>query len=397
MFNSMVLQGSRLKFSHFFKRSLFLTLSLSFLPTSVLAADPKAVVNIQHWQTNQGVPVYFVPTPEIPMLDVDVVFDAGSARDGDKPGLANLTAGMLDEGAGKLNTDQIAEAFDNVGAIYSIDVNQDMALVGFRSLTQDENLTSTLDTFKTVLTDPKFPQDSFERLQKQVLISLEQRQQSPRAIASEASVKAIYGDQPYGHITSGTRESIAKLTPKDVREFYKKYYVANNARLVMVGDLTLGVAKEIAEKIVASLPQGEAAKPIPDMQAKKQPVRENIEFPAQQTTVYMGQLGVKPDDPDYFSLLVGNQILGGGLLVSRLFEEVREKRGLVYSIGSRFLSLAARGSFIIFLQTRNEEANNAIELTQNVLKEFIEKGPDKKELEAVKKNIIGGFFIADRC
>jgi hypothetical protein len=128
MFNSMVLQGSRLKFSHFFKRSLFLTLSLSFLPTSVLAADPKAVVNIQHWQTNQGVPVYFVPTPEIPMLDVDVVFDAGSARDGDKPGLANLTAGMLDEGAGKLNTDQIAEAFDNVGAIYSIDVNQDMAL-----------------------------------------------------------------------------------------------------------------------------------------------------------------------------------------------------------------------------------------------------------------------------
>lgn len=370
-----------------------LTLSLSLLSSVSLAANaaPKQVLNIERWETAKGVPVYFVRTPELPMLDVDVVFGVGSAHDGEKFGVAQLTAGLLDEGAGDLNADQIAEQFDDVGAVYSASVSQDMTSIGFRSLTAKDKLAPTLDTFVTVLTDPKFPQDQFERLQKQMLVSLEQMRQSPVALAKEAFAEAIYGKQPYGHLTVGTRASVSQLAQADTKTFYQTYYVAKNARILMVGNLTLKAAKEIAEKIATALSEGEAPKPLAEMKARKSPAHKSIVFPSQQTTILMGQLGIQPKDPDFFPLMVGNHILGGGGLVSRLFDEVREKRGLVYSVSSKFSPLAARGSFFVFLQTRQEEATRAIDLTQRILKDFVEKGPSQKELDAAKKNLVGGF------
>ncbi len=363
---------------------------LSSIPLSANAAS-KQVLNIQHWKTTQGIPVYFVRTPELPMVDLDVVFDAGSARDGEKFGIAQFTAGLIDEGAGDLSSDQIAEKFDNVGSIYSASVNQDLTSVGFRSLTAKDKLASTLDTFVTVLTDPKFPQDQFERLQKQTLTSLEQMRQSPAALAKEAFSAAIYGKQPYAHLIVGTPTTVSQFTPEDAKKFYQTYYVGKNARILMVGNLTLNAAKQTAERIAAALPTGETPTPLAVMKPGKSPVNKNIVFPSQQTTILMGQMGISPEDPDFFPLMVGNHILGGGGLVSRLFEEVREKRGLVYNVSSKFSPLAARGSFFIFLQTRKEEAANAIELTQRVLKTFVEKGPAQKELDASKKNIIGSF------
>ncbi|MDF3054505.1 MAG: zinc protease [Gammaproteobacteria bacterium] len=374
--------------------SLFSAMSLTAHAASSSSSGNGQVLDIQYWKTTQSaVPVYFVRTPELPMVDFDIVFDAGSARDGEKFGVAQLTASFLDEGAGKWDADQIAERFDDVGAVYSVSVTQDMAAIGFRSLTEKDKLEQTLETFTTIITDPKFPQDPFKRLQKQTLVALEQIRQSPTALAKKAFAETLYGKQhPYGHLSIGTQKTAAALTRDDAQAFYKTYYIAQNARILMVGDLTREAAEVMAEKIVAALPQGTAPKPLAQTKPRKSAAtRKNIDFPAQQTAILMGQLGIRGDDPDLFPLMVGNHILGGGGLVSRLFDEVREQRGLVYGISSKFSPLAAKGPFFIFLQTRKEEAENAIDLTQRILKDFVSKGPSQKELDAAKKNIIGSF------
>jgi zinc protease len=348
------------------------------------------VLNIQHWRTSQGVPVYFVHTPELPMLDINVVFNAGASRDGDKPGVANLTSGLLDEGTQQLSADEIARRFDAVGANYHSGIRQDSGYLCLRSLTEPEFLNSALDTFTQVLGEPIFSVESFERVRKQMLIGLETGLQQPATLAQDAFYAALYPTHPYGHPLSGDIASVNQLTQEDVVSFYKQYYVANNALIALVGDIDKAQASKIAEQIVSRLPAGDVADSL-ELATAAPVVSKSILFPSQQTTIYLGQVSITPTDPDYFPLMVGNYTLGSGGMVSRLFHEVREQKGLVYGVHSSFMPLLARGLFSIKLQTRNEEAQNAIDLTRDVVKGFVEKGPTDAELSSAQKNILGGF------
>jgi len=348
------------------------------------------VLNIQHWRTSQGVPVYFVHTPELPMVDIHVVFNAGSARDGDKPGVADLTCGLLDEGTQQLSADEIARRFDAVGANYHAGIRQDSGYVCLRSLTHADFLTSALDTFTQVLSQPIFSPESFERVRKQMLTGLEEGLQEPATLAQNAFYTALYPDHPYGHPLSGDIASVNQLTRDDVIRFYQQYYVASNALIALVGDIDKEQAHKIAEQLVGQLPTGNVAVLL-DLASTAPVVSEAIHFPSQQTTIYLGQVGITPADPDYFPLMVGNYTLGSGGMVSRLFHEVREQKGLVYGIHSSFMPLLARGPFSLKLQTRNEEAQNAIDLTCEVVKQFVQHGPTDAELSAAQKNILGGF------
>lgn len=350
----------------------------------------RSVLNIQHWRTSQGTPVYFVHTPELPMVDMRIVFGAGAARDGDKPGVADLTNGLLDEGTSQLSADEIAERFDRVGAVYHAGIHQDSSYISLRSLTDPKFLKSALDILKQILSDPTFSVESFERVRKQILISLEEDLQQPAALAFNAFYAALYPNHPYGHPLAGDLLSLAKLTREDVVRFYKQYYTANNALLALVGDVSLAEARDMAEQLIAHLPTGDAP-PSLRLAESAHPVFESINFPSQQTTIYLGQVGITPQDPDYFPLMVGNYTLGSGGMVSRLFHEVREQKGLVYGIHSTFVPLLARGPFSLKLQTRNEEVKNAIDLTRKILHQFVQEGSSESELLAAQKNIIGGF------
>lgn len=354
-------------------------------------AENKSVMNIQQWETKNGVKVYFIAAPELPMVDISVVFNAGSARDGVAAGISQATIAMLNQGAAQLNADQIAENFESVGAQYAGSVTRDIASVRLRSLTDPKLLNSALQTLTSVLTKPTFPQDGWQRIQKQMLIALAEEQQSPMLIARNTFIKTLYGDQPYAHPIVGTVGTVSKLSLKDLKGFYKKYYVANNAIVAIVGAVDRATAAKIAEQIVMALPVGEAAKPLATMVGPKQAEKKAVYFPSQQTTVLMGQVGINQLDPNFFSLYVGNHILGGGVLTSRLFEEVRNKRGLTYAVSSKFALYAANGPFYIVLQSRNDQANNAIAITQQTLQKFINDGPTDKELVVAKKNIIGEF------
>jgi len=364
---------------------------MMILGASSLLSLAQAAPEIQHWETSNGARVYFVPAPEIEMVDVRVIFDGGSARDEKNLGLSIMTNGMLAEGAGDMNSDQISEGFESLGARFSNSAHRDMALVGLRSLTETDKLQPALKLMTSVLNQPMFPKDAFERERKRLLVSIEQRKQSPRAIGSEAFFDAIYQGHPYGSLSIGNEETIKALKIEDMQAFYTKYYVGKNAVVAIVGAIDKQAATKIAEQVVGGLPKGVAAATLPDVKPLPKGRTINISHPSSQTHVTVGQPGVKRGDADYFSMYVGNHILGGSGLTSRLAEEIREKRGLVYSAYSGLSPMRKSGPYTFGLQTRNESAEEALKILVQEMNKFVNKGPTSKELIAAKKNITGGF------
>lgn len=352
-----------------------------------------ANVTIQHWRTNQGTRVYFVQTPSLPMVDIRVAFDAGSARDDAQFGLAALTSAMLDTGAGAWNADEIANRFDSVGAVFSTGVSEDMAWLSLRSLTEKALFDKAFDTFESIVNKPAFNEDDFQREKNRTLAGLKHREESPGALAGIAFNKALYHDHPYAHPEEGMVETVAGFEADNLKAFYKKYYVSANAIVVIVGDLRKPQAEQLAEKLIAGLPVGEKPAEIPPVTMPTQATTQRIAFPSSQTHVLSGMPGTHRKDPDYFTLYVGNHILGGGSLVSRLFDEVREKRGLAYSASSQFMPLYREGPFVMSLQTRNDQTDQAIKVMDETLDDFIKNGPTEAELAAAKKNITGGFAL----
>ena len=367
---------------------LFLTAALNavFFSTSV-----KANPDIEHWTTKNGARVYFVPAPELPIVDLRIIFDAGAARDADDPGLAIMTNGLMPEGAGGLNADQLAEQFESIGAQFDNSAERDMAVLSLRTLSEKKVFDAAVKTFTTILTQPDFPKDAFERERSRLLTGLQRRKQSPGDIADETFYNAIYGKHPYHNQPTGTEAGINGLNTDKLKAFYKKYYVARNATFAIVGNLSHTEAEVLAENIMATLPEGEPAANLPAVDALTAAQEIRINHPSAQTHILVGQPGMKRDDPDYFALYVGNHMLGGSGLVSRLADEIREKRGLAYSTYSYFLPMREDGPYTIGLQTKNESAQEALTVLREAIKKFIAEGPTAEELDASKKNITGGF------
>jgi len=366
---------------------------LLFIFSLLFVTSIQAAPKIQHWVTDNGVRVYFVPAPELPMMDLRVVFDAGAAKDGDKHGLAILTNGLLAEGAGDWNSTQIAERFEDVGASFSNSSHRDMSLLSLRSLTDKKLLDQALDTFTIVLNQPTFPSDALAREKNRLLVALERKKQSPGAISGNAFYQALYKDHPYAYGADGEIDTVKTITAKDLTAFYQQYFVAKNAIVALVGDITRKQAETIAKRVTDDLPQGEIAEKTRSANKIDQAEEINIAFPSSQSHILVGQLGIKRGDPDYFPLYIGNHILGGSGLVSILSDEIREKRGLAYSSYSYFIPMRTEGPFLLGLQTKNESASEALAVLHDTLKRFVENGPTEEDLLAAKNNLVGGFAL----
>jgi zinc protease len=367
---------------------------LSFMLLAGFFCNPaQAAAKIEHWQTPQGSRVYYVHTEGLPMADIQVAFDAGSARDGNQFGLSALTSALLDTGAGQWNADEIAQRFESVGAQFGSSISIDMASVSLRTLTDKPLFDKALETMQVILTSPNFNEADFQREKNRTLAGLKQQEESPAELASIAYYKALYGDHPYGHPSSGEIVTMSGFEVADLRSFYRKYYVAANAIVVIVGDLSRQQAEQTAETLVSGLPVGQKPDSVPEVVMPVKAGKQHIEFPSTQTHVLVGMPGTYRKDPDYFALYVGNHILGGGGLVSKLFEQVREKRGLAYSASSSFAPMFRKGPFTVSLQTRNDQTGQALDVLNKTLADFIAQGPTEAELIAVKKNITGGFAM----
>ena len=364
------------------------TLLLPFVSGTVAFASSQ----IAHWTTDNGARVYFVETHQIPMVQLTLGFDAGSARDPvSLPGLSGMVKSMLEEGAGDMGADMISDGFESVGAEYSAGSGRDSAIFELRSLSERAILDQAVDVFGKVIRQPSFPPDAMERIRERTLIGLKRTEQSPQGVISRAFYGALYKDHPYGHSPLGEEESVRRITRQDLVNVHREFYVGENAVVVIVGALPPEQARARAAEVVGSLPPGKKPLPVPEVSGANVPETVTKSFPSSQTHLLMGQVGIARDDPDFFPLYVGNYILGGNGLISRLATTIREDRGLAYSVYSAFSPMKQRGPFVINLQTRNDQADLAEELSIDVLRQFIDTGPDPAELEAAKGNIIGGF------
>lgn len=350
-----------------------------------------AVPEIQTWQTKGGAKVLFVETAALPMVDIRVIFSAGAARDENLPGLAMLSNALLSSGAGPWSADQIAEKLDSVGAVMSNESARDMAIVSLRSLTAEDKLNTSLAVFSEVIANPRFNSADIERDRKRVLAALQHKQQSPGSVASDAFYQLIFGQHPYGSPPDGTAKSIAKISRKDIKAFHKQFYVARNAVVAVVGGVSLAQAKDLVEQVLSGLKAGEAAPELPPVVDLGKSEQKSISMPTTQTNILLGQPGIARGDEDYFALYVGNHVLGGGGSESVLMNEIREKRGLAYDTRSYFRPMLARGPFIASVETRNEQAAEALSLLLENIKRFRNEGPTQEELDLAINNITGGF------
>lgn len=370
-------------------KKLFKSLTAALCFTAALA---QATPAIQQWQSDSGAKVLFVENHDIPMLDVAVSFPAGSGYDtADKSGLAGLTHHLLDLGSEGLTEDEVARGMADVGAQFGGSFDQDRASVSLRTLSSAAQRDRALDIMAHVLQRPLFRGEILAREKARVIAALKEAETKPESIADKAFRKAVFGAHPYALQVSGEVASVEQIFVPDLQAFYGAHYRASGAVVAIMGDVTRAQAEAIAEQLTAQLPRGAAPAALPPVATKIAGSEQRISHPASQSHILTGAPGMARSDPDYFPLYVGNYILGGGGFVSRLMNEVREKRGMAYSVYSYFMPMKQPGAFQIGLQTRKEQADEALQVVRATLAEFIAKGPTEKELVAAKQNIVGGF------
>ncbi len=366
---------------------------LCLLLVASIAGKAYALLPIQDWKTASGARVLLVVNNDLPMLDVSVDFPAGSGFDApDKAGLASYTNHLLKLGAGGLSENEISQRTADVGAQLSGRFTADRAGLYLRTLSSTKERDRALDVMTRVLLQPEFPAEALAREKARGIAGLKEADTRPDTIASRAFRRLVFGDHPYGRRAAGEVETVSALTRADLLDFYRRHYVADRAVVSIMGDITRVEAERIAELLTSKLPRGgDAQASMPSVRALERPQSSVLSHPASQAHILVGGPGIRRSDPDYFPIFVGNYILGGGGFASRLNEEVRQKRGLAYSVYSAFVPLLREGPFQIGLQTRGDQAQAALKIVRETLSTFVTSGPSEQELEEAKNNLIGGF------
>ncbi|MFP3755443.1 Peptidase M16 inactive domain protein [compost metagenome] len=356
----------------------------------------QAALPIENWTASTGAKVFFVPSPSIPMLDVNIDFDAGGRYDPPgKAGLATLTAALLDKGAAAQdgqparNEAQVADAFADTGADFGGAAGGDRGGIGLRTLTASPEREQSLRLAGQLIKAPTYPAAVVEREKQRLITAIREGDSRPGVIADKTLSKAVYPNHPYG--VSATPESVAAISRDDLLKFWRDNYTAKRAVVTLIGAIDRKQAEQIAEDLTRGLPEGVAAPKVPDVQMTIPGSETRIPHPAQQASVAMGQPAIARGDPDYFALLVGNYVLGGGGFSSRLTDQVREKRGLTYGVDSYFAPAKQPGPFGITLQTKKENTDEALRLVREILKQYVQTGPTDAELRAAKDNLVNGF------
>jgi len=376
-------------------RVIFVTL---FCLNSAFAALP-----IENWTQPSGAQVFLVQSPAIAMVDVQIDFDAGSRRDpADKAGLASVTAMMLSKGInGKgangsnaaLDDNQLSEAWADLGASFSAAAGADRMSFSLRSLTYPDLLGKAVDLAARQMGHPAWPNTIWLRERERIAASIKEANTRPATLAGRAFNQAVYGAHPYGF--EMTETNLAVISVADMQAAYTALVLPCRAKVSIVGAVTKPQADALVAKLLGQLPKSECSllQVIPEVEPLKQAEDRRISFESAQAHVLIGQPGYKRDDPDFFALLVGNHILGGGGFTSRLTHEVREKRGLTYGVYSGFQPGNHAGAFTLGLQTRPDQAAQALQVSKDVLAKFVAEGPTEAELQAAKDNLMGGFAL----
>jgi zinc protease len=364
-----------------------------FLPLLLLLSQFGFSLTIEHWQTKNGANVLFVQEKNLPMLDIRLTFDAASSRDGDLYGIAKITNALIGTKSKQHNEEEIINLFDDVGAQLSNDSLKDMSILSLRTLSKKSVLEKSVALFYEILKNPVFDEKIIARFKKQLLRNLEAKQQSPSAIASQALIAQRFKNHPYAHQSIGTKETLKQISHSDIVKFFKQYYVANNLNIALIGDISIEKAKQIAQKLSSAISAGQKPQKLAEVQDILENSQTFIKFPSKQSHLLIAGNGIKRTNKDYYALYLGNHIFGGNGLNSLLSLEVREKRGLSYSVYSYFLPMLYKGYFLLSLQTENKKIALATKVAKEEFFKFIAKKPSKKDVQDAKNNLVGSFAL----
>ncbi len=363
-------------------------LALSVLIPAVALAQSEPAA--RHWTTPSGARVQFVESRAVPIIDIAVDFAAGSTYDPPaNAGIAALTHALLNAGAGELSEDELAAAFADAGAIPGGALDRDRASVQLRMLSSPAELWKSITAFAVMVQRPMFPAAAVERERARLVARLREDEAQPGSLADRRFYAGLYGAHPYGRVA--TADTAMTVGRADVLRFHRHHYSADRAVVTILGDLSPDAAREIATALTSALPARGDGVALPPVTPPVRAERIVVPHPAQQAHVRIGVPALARTDPDYFPLLVGNYVLGGGGFVSRLTRDIRDERGYAYSVYSYFLPLARPGPFQIGLQTRRDQADAAIARVRAVVGEFLALGPTDGELADAKASLVGGF------
>ncbi|WP_322518274.1 pitrilysin family protein [Rhodopseudomonas palustris] len=365
------------------------TVAAALLP----AAPGFAAAKIQNLVTPGGIHAWFVQDATVPLISMEYSFGGGASQDpADKPGVGHMVANLLDEGSGDMDSATFHERLDRRAIELSYAVTRDTFRGSLRMLT--ENRDEAFGLLHTSLTAPRFEAKDVERIRAQLISTLRRQSLDPNTMATRKFLEVAFGNHPYGRPSTGTLESLPKVTIDDMKAYTGRVLAKDTLKIAVVGDVDAATLAKLLDDTFGSLPAKAQLTPVADIVASKPPQRSFVPLDVPQTVVMFGGPGLKRHDPDFMAGYVVNHILGGGSLSSRLYREVREKRGLAYSIYVSMLWMQHSALFTGATGTRADRATQSIEAIDAEIKRIADEGPTQQELDEAKSYLKGSQMLS---
>jgi zinc protease len=353
----------------------------------------QAATKIQHLISPGGIEAWFVQDATVPLIAMEYAFAGGAAQDPhDKPGVGNLVSDLLDEGSGDLDSKTFHERLDRRAIELSFSVTRDSFRGSLRMLR--DNKDEAFDLLRTALTSPHFDSADVERIRSQVISGLKRDTVNPNALAGRKFLELAFGDHPYGRQATGTLESVPTVTVADMKDYVRRVLARDTLKIAVVGDIDPASLGKLLDQTFGGLPAKAELVPVPDVVAAKPPQRAFIPLDVPQTVITFGGPGVMRHDPKFMAAYVVNHVLGGGGLSSRLYHEVREKRGLAYSVYDALLWMDHSALFIGNTGTRADRAGETMDAIDKEIRRMAEDGPTQQELDEAKSYLKGSQMLA---
>ena len=373
---------------------------MRFLKTGLVAAFAVAAfagaasaMNIEKIVSPAGIPAWLVREPAVPLVSLNYAFHGGASQDpADKSGAANLAADTLDEGAGDLDSKAFHERLENHAIELSFRVGRDEFRGSLRALT--EHREEAFDLLALALTKPTFDPDAVERVRRQELSSLRRETTNPDNISSRDWWKTAFPGHPYGRETKGSLETVPNITVDDLRDYVRRVFARNELTISIVGDIDAKTAGELIDRAFAKLPEKNDLKPVAEVSPKGLGRRIVTQIDVPQAVVTFGGKGLERKDPDFMAGYIVNHILGGGSFSSRLYKEVREKRGLAYGVSDSLVWFKRAAIVIGGTATRADKTAEAIDIIERETKRMAAEGPTADELKAAKSYLKGAYALS---
>jgi zinc protease len=353
------------------------------------AVPASAAVEIQRVVSPGGIEAWLVQEDTLPMIAVSFAFRGGSAQDpADKPGVANMLSGLLDEGAGDLDSQAFQSRLDDLSISLGFDAGADSFSGRLRTLT--ENRDEAFRLLGLALTSPRFDAEPVERIRAQIVSGIRSRERDPDSIAGKAWMEAAFPNHPYSRPTDGTLETVAAITVADLQAYRADKLARGNLKIGVVGNIDAATLGRLLDETFGKLPAEPKLAPVSDAVVAAAP-RIDIDMSIPQTVIRFGGNGLKRSDPDFLAAYVANHIFGGGSFSSRLYDEVREKRGLAYSVGTYLAPFDHGALFAGATATRADRAEETIAIIESEMKRFATEGPTEAEVAKAKSYLIGNY------